>query len=334
MKDARHWAAEGDAIRCGLCPHHCLIGKGKAGLCGVRRNVDGRLTASAYGLFPAVHLDPIEKKPLNHFLPGCPILSVGSVGCNLRCLHCQNWGLSTDVPDGNEAYLVPVEELVKGSVERGSIGVAFTYNEPTINFEFIMDAAPGIRRKGGKVVLVTNGFLEEGPWDELMDITDAANIDVKGFSEEFYRKVTGGSLAPVLRNVEAAVRKGVHVELAYLIIPGFNDDGAQLKGFCDWVVTSLGHDIPVHFTRFHPDHKLLHVPPTPDRTMEMARDLARERGTNYVYLGNVLDREGGSTRCPNCSNVVVSREGFSSVVKGIKDGKCSRCGTSIAGIWS
>ncbi len=332
--EARHWGAEGDAIRCALCPHHCLIRKGKAGLCGVRKNVSGKLIAAGYGLYPAVHLDPIEKKPLNHFMPGRSILSVGSVGCNLRCLQCQNWSLSTDGPDGNEAYHVPVEAMVKGAAERGSMGVAFTYNEPTINFEFIMDAAPGIRGSGGKVVLVTNGYLEAGPWDELMEHTDAANIDVKGFTEDFYRKVTGGTLAPVIRNVEAAVKKGVHVELAYLIIPGYNDDEAQLSGLCNWVMASLGPDVPVHFTRFHPDHKLLHVPATPPGTMERARDLAREKGIRYVYLGNIHDKEGGSTRCPKCYAVVVSRDGFYSVVKGLKDGKCSKCGTVIAGVWS
>ncbi|MCU0799826.1 MAG: AmmeMemoRadiSam system radical SAM enzyme [Candidatus Thermoplasmatota archaeon] len=333
MMDAKHWKEEGDAVRCALCPHHCLIRKGKTGLCGVRKNISGKLTALGYGLYPAIHLDPIEKKPLNHFLPGRSILSVGSVGCNLRCLQCQNWSLSTDGPDGNEAYHVPVEAIVKGAAERGSMGVAFTYNEPTINFEFIMDAAPGIRERGGKVVLVTNGYLEAGPWDELMEMTDAANIDVKGFTEDFYRKVTGGTLAPVLRNVEASVRKGVHVELAYLIIPGMNDDTEQLEGFCKWVRGSLGPEVPLHFTRFHPDHKLLHVPATPPGTMERARDLAMEKGIDYVYLGNIHDKEGGSTRCPNCSTVVVSRDGFSSTLKGLKDGKCPKCGTAIAGVW-
>ena len=334
MIEARHWKAEGASVRCGLCPHHCLIGKGKTGICGIRKNKDMRLVAAGYGLYPAVHLDPIEKKPLNHFLPGRSILSVGSIGCNLRCLQCQNWSLSTDVPDGNEAYHVPVEELVRGSIERGSIGVAFTYNEPTINFEYIMDAAPGIREKGGKVVLVTNGYLEAGPWDELMAVTDAANIDVKGFTEDFYRQVTGGRLAPVLRNVESAIKRGVHVEIAYLIIPGYNDDVAQIKDLCIWATTSLGPDVPVHFTRFHPDHKLLHVPATPPKTMERAREIARGTGVRYVYLGNIWDKEGGSTRCPKCSSVVVSREGFSSSMEGLKDGKCSKCGTPITGVWS
>ncbi len=334
MMEARHWQVEGDAVRCALCPHHCLIAKGRSGLCGVRKNASGKLIAAGYGLYPAIHLDPIEKKPLNHFLPGRSILSVGSLGCNLRCLQCQNWSLSTDVPDGNEAYQVPVEVIVKGALERGSMGVAFTYNEPTINFEFIMDAAPGIRERGGKVVLVTNGYLAPGPWDELMGHTDAANIDVKGFTEDFYRKVTGGTLAPVLRNVEAAVKRGVHVEIAYLIIPGHNDDEAQLEGFCSWVLSTLGPDVPVHFTRFHPDHKLLHVMATPAKTMDLAREMARKMGIHYVYLGNIHDKEGGSTRCPNCSSVVINREGFSSKFKDLKEGKCSKCSTRIAGVWS
>jgi len=332
--EALHWKpGEGAKVQCQLCPHSCVIGDGGKGICGTRVNRKGVLYADGHGIYPVVHLDPIEKKPLNHFLPGRRILSVGSVGCNLKCRHCQNFSLSCDGPEGMEDYYLPPETLVEGALEKGSIGVAFTYNEPTINFEYLMEVSPKLRSKGAKVVHVTNGHLSEGPWTELMEHTDAANIDVKGFTEDFYRRIVGGHLAPVLRNVEIAVRNDVHVEIAYLVIPGLNDDDDQLKGFVGWVLSSLGPDVPIHFTRFHPDNKMLDIPPTPVDTLFRARKSAMETGVHYVYVGNIWDDETGNTRCPQCSALLVSREGFSAKVMNMKDGRCGKCGLEIAGVW-
>jgi len=331
---AKHWTATaGDIVRCELCPHHCLIGEGKSGLCGIRTNRSGKLVAAAYGLYPAVHLDPIEKKPLNHFMPGSQILSLGSVGCNMTCLHCQNWSLSRERPEGMENYYIPPDLLVRKALSRGSIGVAFTYNEPTINFEYIMDTAPSLRKKGAKVVHVTNGHLEKGPWKELMEHTDGANIDVKGFTEEFYRKVTGGYLKPVLDNVKISFDLGVHVEIAYLVIPRYNDDPGQIDGFIGWVLDELDADVPLHFNRFHPDHRMTDVPATPRETLESIRSSALELGVHHVFIGNL----GGSyndTVCPSCRGTVISRNPLLSNRKGLKDGKCAHCGTKIPGVWA
>ncbi len=334
-RTAKHWTAlDSNVIRCELCPHHCSISDGKRGICGIRVNRNGKLVAAAYGIYPALHLDPIEKKPLNHFMPSSSILSLGSIGCNLKCLHCQNWSLSRERPEGMEGYYLPPELVVEKALSRGSIGIAFTYNEPTINFEYIMDTAPSLRKKGAKVVHVTNGHLEAGPWKELMEHTDGANIDVKGFTEEFYRSVTGGYLKPVLENVKISVDMGVHVEIAYLVIPGHNDDETQVDGFLGWVLEKLGPDVPLHFNRFHPDHRMMDVPATPRETLEWMRKRALESGIHHVYIGNMGGAGYNDTICPSCSRKVISRDLFISSRKGLKDGKCAHCGTKIPGVWA
>jgi pyruvate formate lyase activating enzyme len=333
--EARYWKPEGDgAVECLLCPHHCRISPGKRGICGIRTNDGGKLIASAYGLYPAVHLDPIEKKPLNHFLPGEKILSLGSIGCNLTCLHCQNWSLSRERPDGMAGYYLPPEVLIDKAMDRGSMGVSFTYNEPTINFEYIMDTAPALRKKGAKIVHVTNGHLEEDPWNDLMENCDGANIDVKGFTEDFYTNITGGHLQPVLDNVKTAVDKGVHVEIAYLVIPGYNDDDKQVEGFIEWVLSDLGPSVPVHFNRFHPDHKMLDVPATPSTTLFKLKDRAMDRGIHYVFIGNLGGSGLNDTHCPKCGKKVITRDVFLTRRKGLKDGSCANCGTTIPGVWS
>jgi pyruvate formate lyase activating enzyme len=228
-------------------------------------------------------------------------------------------------------YLSP-EELALKAGEKGSIGVAFTYNEPTINFEYIMDSAPLLRKKDLKVVLVTNGFLESDPWDDLLEITDAANIDIKGFTEEFYKTVTGGSLSPVLRNVISAFKKGVHLEIAYLVIPGYNDNG-QVEDFIDWTISSLSSEIPVHFNRFHPDHRLTDVKSTPTGTLLDIKKKAITKGMANVFIGNVGGEGLNDTICPECGKVIISRKGFRSPGIRIKDGKCPRCSHGVYGVW-
>lgn len=332
LHDALLWERTSDgAVRCLLCPHGCRVAEGSSGICGVRKNVNGSLKAAGYGMYPAVHIDPIEKKPLNHFLPGSSVLSLGSVGCNLTCKMCQNWTLARASPGGSEP--ISPHAVLDMALSYDSASVAFTYNEPTVNYEFLMECAPLLRRNGIKVVLVTNGHLKVGPWAELMRHTDAANIDVKAFTQRFYSEIAGGHLAPVLENASASYRSGVHIELTYLVIPDHNDDEQELARFSEWVARELSAGIPVHFNRFHPDHRMIEVPPTPVRTLEMAREIARNAGLTNTYIGNASGKGYNDTVCPSCSALLVRRQGHSVDVKGIAGGRCSGCKREIYGVW-
>ena len=331
--EAQYYDKVGDGkVVCRLCPHNCTIPPGGRGRCGIRINESGKLIAAGYGIYPAVHLDPIEKKPLNHFMPGNRILSLGSVGCNLSCLFCQNWSLSCDRPDGMENYLLPPDVLVDNSLSGGSIGASFTYNEPTINYEYLMEVTPALKEAGARIVYVTNGHLSSDPWKDLMRYADAANIDVKSFSKDFYRKIAGGDLETVLENVLTSFGMGVHIELTYLVIPDHNDDPAETGAFIGWVKDELSKDVPVHFNRFHPDHKMTDVPPTPASTLERIRDQAIGKGLRYVYVGNIWGPGLNDTRCPKCGKRVVKRDGYT-VRVGAVSGKCPKCGEGIAGVW-
>lgn len=321
-------------VECLLCPHHCMIPASSTGICGIRFNNGGVLTPLAYGYYPAVHMDPVEKKPLNHFMPGSDILSLGSVGCNLRCLHCQNWSLARSRMEKASHGILEIKDLVREAGKNGSIGVAFTYNEPTINFEYLLQASKALKEKGLKVVLVTNGYLEDAPWKELMEYVDGANIDVKGFTDDFYRDITGGRLDPVLRNVRTAFEMGVHVEIAYLVIPGRNDDGDQTERFIHWVKKDLSPELPIHFNRFHPDHQMMDVPATPAESLMSIRDLARERGIKHVFIGNLAASGVNDTECPSCGKVVIKRDGFFGPKVHLKDGRCPWCGHGLKGVWS
>ncbi len=321
-------------VKCQLCPHHCILGAGSSGRCGVRKNVDGKLLAMAYGHYPAVHIDPIEKKPLNHFVPGSSILSLGSIGCNLNCLHCQNWSLARTRAGEVPVETLDMDDLLNIAGRKGSIGVAFTYNEPTINFEYVLEASRRLRKNGSKAVLVTNGYLEDAPWKELMEVTDGANIDVKGFTEEFYREITGGDLESVKRNVETAVKMGVHVEIAYLVIPGKNDDGEETDRFIEWVLKDLSDEVPVHFNRFHPDHRMLDVPPTSPEILLSLKEKARKKGIKYVFIGNLGGSGLNDTDCPSCGRKVVKRDGFFGPKVHLRDATCPWCKTKLKGVWS
>jgi pyruvate formate lyase activating enzyme len=331
---AEHWERiEGGKVHCLLCPQGCRIPEGKQGLCGIRKNVTGELKAMAYGVYPAVNVDPIEKKPLNHFLPGSEAFSIGSVGCNLTCRMCQNWSLSRSVADIRARIMEPKELLAMAGAS-GSPSVAFTYNEPSINFEYIMEAAPLLRSKGIRTVLVTNGFLQPEPWKELMTVMDAANIDVKGFTERFYKSVAGGKLQPVLDNSKASFEAGVHIELTYLVIPTVNDAEGEIENFCRWVATDLSSDVPVHFTRFHPDFEMTDLPPTPVETMEMARNIATGAGLVNVYIGNLGGKGYNDTVCPKCRSLIISRVGYSVTVRGMDGTSCSSCGRRVYGVFA
>jgi len=325
--EARYWVAEGGKVRCQLCPHHCLIAPGSVGICGVRRNDDGHLAALTYGVVSSLHVDPMEKKPFYHMRPGEGVLSFGSLGCNLGCMHCQNYSISQARPGKDRSDAMRPEEVPAMVRRSGCRGVAWTYNEPTMWHEFASDASRLCKKDGLFSVFVSNGYIEEQPLRDLKGLVDGINIDVKGFNEDFYHKICKAKLAPVLRAVEVAHEIGMHVELTYLIIPGHNDRKEEIEAFCRWV-SGVDKEMPVHFSRFHPDYKMMDVPVTPTATMEMAHLAAKEAGLSFVYLGNM--RSGAEdTVCPKCGNVAIKRAYFDVVRTDLKDGKCAKCGRDL-----
>ncbi len=327
--EAKFYSIEGDKLRCGLCPHTCLIADGKRGLCGVRENKKGTLYSLIYGLASSIHPDPIEKKPLFHFLPGTTAISFGSIGCNLFCMHCQNYSISKAKFGQYDLTRVTPEDVVRYARAAHASSVSWTYNEPTIWHEFTTDASRAAHSNGLKTNYVTNGYISEEPLRDLKGVIDAMNIDVKAFREEFYRKICGGKLAPVIRACTLAYELGIHVELTYLIIPEHNDSDDELREFSKWVVDSLSHSVPVHFSAFHPDYRLREVPRTPNSTLMRAYDIAKQAGIDFVYLGNVYAGDKDDTRCPKCGSVVIERDGFFVSGTDLKDGKCGRCGADL-----
>jgi pyruvate formate lyase activating enzyme len=327
--EASFYAKEGDKVRCGLCPHTCLVSDGKRGLCGVRENRLGKLYSLIYGLTSSVHPDPIEKKPFFHFLPGTTAISFSSIGCNLFCMHCQNFSISRAKIEDFDLTSITPEDVVRYAKRTDSRSVSWTYNEPTIWHEFTTVASRAAHDAGFKTNYVTNGFIQEEPLRELKGLIDAMNIDVKAFREDFYKRICGGKLAPVLKACEIAVEQGMHVEITYLIIPQHNDSEEEIGEFSKWVFDSLGPEIPIHFSAFHPDYKLVGVPRTPDRTMAMAFKLAKANRLEFVYLGNVYAGDKDDTYCPQCGTMVIEREGFWVGRTELKGNKCGKCGADL-----
>jgi pyruvate formate lyase activating enzyme len=326
-KAAAYFHLENGGARCELCPNSCLIPPGQTGLCRVRQYQEGYgLVTTSYGNVSAIALDPIEKKPLYHFYPGTNILSLGTFGCNLRCRFCQNWHISQSTKAADTITPQAVVQMAKEYKAANCIGVAFTYNEPTIWYEFIWDTAKAVHAADLKNVLVTNGFISSGPWQELLPMIDAVNIDVKAWSEEFYRELCGGSLQPVLDNAQTAADY-CHVELTYLIIPGHNDDLASLEGFARWVRQWLGAGTPIHFSRYFPNYQL-DIPPTPIGIMEKAQRIASE-WLDYVYLGNVEIAGASHTYCPFCQALVIERSRSGAPRIYATQGHCPDCGMKL-----
>jgi pyruvate formate lyase activating enzyme len=329
-KEAMFWKpTKNETVQCFLCPHHCIIAPEKRGICGVRKNEQGRLFSLIYQACSSIAVDPIEKKPLYHFYPGSLVLSLGSVGCTFRCDHCQNYHISMARPEDLSLRDIPAENLSKIAQDQNCKGVAWTYNEPTIWHEYTIEAAKLVKNAGLYTVYVTNGYIEEQPLREIAPYLDAMNIDIKAFHDQFYRTVCKARLAPVLQTCEHAKKLGIHVEGTYLVSPGFNDDASEIKKFCDWVTHKLGTDTPVHFSRFHPDYKMTDIKTTPSSTLLSCHAIAKETGLQFVYLGNIAHGDYDNTYCPSCKNLLIARYGFSAEVEGLANGKCSRCGTII-----
>ena len=339
MKTARYWtAAENGAVQCDLCPHRCRIAEGQRGRCHVRLNQGGVLIAETWGRPVAMQVDPIEKKPLHHFLPGSRILSLGTLGCNLACRFCQNWELSHPRSETDPAGSEVRPEEVACAAERGGIpAVAATYNEPAVWAEYALDVADACHAKGLRMVAVTSGYFSAESRLEFFRKMDAANVDLKSFREDFYKRLCGARLAPVLETLEA-IRKETDcwLEVTTLLIPGLNDSEAEIDELTAWVAEHLGEGTPLHFSAFHPDGELREVAPTPPATLRRARELARENGLHHVYVGNVWGEEDATaTFCPDCGARLIEREGFrSKILRMDADGRCQVCGRICEGAWS
>lgn len=333
---AKFWApASAGKVRCQLCRFHCIIADGRRGRCGVRENRNGVLYSLVYGRAVAENVDPIEKKPLYHFLPGSRSLSLATVGCNFSCLHCQNheisqWPQAHDTFPGSE--LSP-DEIVAHAVESGSASIAYTYTEPTIFYEYAYDTAVKAAAAGVKNVFVTNGYTTTGALEAIAPYLDAANVDLKGFSASAYREVTGASLDGVLACLKDYRRLGIWLEITTLVIPGHNDSQEELRQLAAFIVEELGCDVPWHLSAFYPTYKMLDRPPTPPATLSMAREIGEQAGLNYVYLGNVSDPDAGDTVCPGCRRVVVRRQRLQFVDMELSGGLCPYCQSCIAGVF-
>jgi len=319
-------------FHCRLCPHGCILEEGDRGTCRVRVVKDGKFYSLAYGNPCAVHVDPIEKKPFFHFLPASRSFSLATAGCNLRCINCQNWEISQARPEDTDNYDLPPEKVVQSALAEGARSIAYTYTEPVIFYEYVYDTAQIAMERGLKNVLVTAGYINPQPLRKLCQVVQGANVDLKGFSDKTYKKVNRGTLAPVLRALEVMKEEGVWLEVGNLIIPGISDDQAEIRAMSKWIAKNLGVGTPFHLLRFHPDYKLRALPLTPTETMLRARDIAREEGLEFVYLGNVPEHSQQNTVCPSCGKIVIQREGYFIGKSFLQDGKCP-CGRPIPGVW-
>jgi pyruvate formate lyase activating enzyme len=330
----RYWHRLEDLrIQCDLCPRFCKLREGQRGLCFVRGRLDDQIVLTTYGRSSGFCIDPIEKKPLNHFLPGTPILSFGTAGCNLACKFCQNWDISKSREFDTLADQASPETIARAAHELGCRSVAFTYNDPVIFLEYAVDVAAACRELGVLTVAVTAAEICPKPGAELFGAMDAANVDLKAFSERFYREVCGGHLQPVLDTLTYLKHEtDVWFEITTLLIPGENDSDGEIDELSSWVAEELGVDVPLHFTAFHPDWKMRDRPPTPASTLSRAREIARENGLRYVYTGNVHDRDGGSTYCHECGERIVGRDWYVLTDWRLDEkGRCAVCGTPCAG---
>lgn len=324
----------GNTVRCNLCNHHCKIQEGKTGICGVRQNLSGKLYSLVYGKIIAEHIDPIEKKPLFNFLPGSRAFSIGTVGCNFHCKHCQNSDIS-QYPHEHRGEITgesrTPEQIVATAKVAGCETIAYTYTEPTVFYEFARDTAVLAQREGIKNIFVSNGYMSREAAHQIAPYLDAVNIDLKAFTDDFYRKICGAHLKPVLETIQLMKELCIWVEVTTLIIPGLND-GEQELGDIARFVKSVGAEVPWHVTQFYPAYKMLGLPSTPEATLRRAREIGLAEGLRYVYKGNVLSEEGTNTYCYGCGAIVIERSGLSFIRNHLRDGKCPRCGTAVNGV--
>ncbi len=322
-------------VQCDLCPRECQLKEGQRGLCFVRKRELDEVVLTSYGRSSGFVIDPVEKKPLNHFLPGSPILSFGTAGCNLTCKFCQNWDLSKARQMDRMQDRATPEMIARAARESGCRSVAYTYNDPVIFLEYAVDVARACRAEGIRSVAVTAGYIQGQAREDFFAEMDGANIDLKGFSEDFYHRLCGGHLEPVLDTLRYLERKtDVWFELTTLLIPGQNDSAAELDAMSRWIVDELGPEVPLHFSAFHPDYKMVELPPTPLATLQRAREIALHNGLYHVYTGNVHDKQGGSTYCHHCGELLIGRDWYQLSEWNLSErGECNQCGTACAGVF-
>lgn len=321
-------------VQCKLCFRNCLIAEGERGECSNRWNKDGTLYSIIYGKPSAIQIDPVEKEPQYHMLPGTRILCFGTAGCNFRCRFCQNWHLSQRTLEDMEIiYLMPPEAAVEFAIKNEIPTISFTYNEPTSFFEFVYDTARYAKTKGLKILWHSNGGINPEPLRDLLQYTDAVTIDLKGFTEKFYRELSSAELKPVLRTLKIIKEEGVWLEIVNLLIPTLNDDPDDIRRMCEWIKDNLGPQVPLHFSRFHPAYRLTNLPPTPIETLESALHIAENAGLKFLTIGNVPGHVNNSTFCPNCGKILIQRIQYFIGENNIQNGRCRFCGEAIPGIW-
>ncbi len=322
-------------MQCDLCPRDCRLHEGQRGACFVRQRIGDQMVLTTYGRSSGFCIDPVEKKPLNHFYPGSSILSFGTAGCNLACKFCQNWDISKSKDMDRLADQASPAAIAQAAIDGGCKSIAFTYNDPVIFAEYAMDVADACRARGVKTVAVTAGYIHDQPRREFYAKMDAANVDLKAFTDEFYDKLCGAHLKPVLDTlVYLKHETDVWFEITTLLIPGKNDSVEEITAMCKWIMKELGPDVPLHFTAFHPDYKMDDLPPTPPATLHRARQIALDTGLHYVYTGNIHDSEGGTTFCPSCKAALIVRDWYNIERCDITpDGKCPHCATPVAGVF-
>lgn len=334
-REAMHYErAEGGLVRCVLCPRGCVIAPGLRGHCGVRRNDGGRLRTLVFGRPCTFHNDPIEKKPLFHFLPGTSAFSIATAGCNIECRFCQNWEISQAKPEDVQSVEMPPEKVVERARAAGSASVAYACTEPIVFYEYVHETARLGRSRGIRSVMITNGFIREEPMRQLLPHLAAVKVDLKAFTEKFYRDVCDGALAPVLSTLKLLRRAGTWHEVVVLLVPTLNDSDVEIAALCRWVKNELGAGVPVHFTRYHPTYKMRNLPPTPVATLNRAREIGLKEGLDFVYLGNVPGHPGENTWCPKCGKALVTRVSYQIDASGLKNGACRHCGRPIPGVWT
>ena len=334
-KEAMHYEKLAEkAIRCKLCPRGCEVSDGERGWCGVRENKKGNYYTLVYSNPCAVHIDPIEKMPFFHYFPASLALAISTAGCNFNCKYCQNWQMSQFRPEHTNNIYLPPDEVVKKAKETGCKSIAYTYAEPVVFYEYMLDTSRVAKETGVKNVVVSAGYIQTEPLKELLDVVDAIKIDLKAFSDKFYREICSGTLKPVLETLKTIKQSGVWYEVVDLIVPTLNDTDEEFRHLAMWILDNLGEDVPLHFSRFFPYYQLTNLPPTPMAPLERARQIAMDVGLNYVYLGNVSpDHPANNTYCPSCKNLIILRKGFYVRQNKIVNGKCKYCGYKIPGVW-
>ncbi len=321
-------------IRCKLCPRGCVIDDRERGYCGVRENQDGTYYTLVHSRPCSVHIDPVEKKPLFHFYPGTLAFSLATAGCNVNCKFCQNWEISQVRPEQVRNAEMSPDQVAALARDNQCVSIAYTYSEPVVFYEYVYDTAIAGNALGIKSVVISNGYIQEEPLKKLCSQVDGIKVDLKAFSEKFYREVVNGELKPVLESLVTIHRQKTWLEIVYLVIPTLNDSDQEFRGLCQWIRQELGSDVPIHFTRFHPEYLLKNLPPTPLPTLERAKRIADAEGLNYAYIGNVPGHPAENTYCPRCKEMVIQRTGFMIGKMNLKRGSCAKCGAAIAGRWT